>query len=668
MAVDLLRNRDPTSGLGSFDGKVAALAELRGENYFITTNVDYVPTLPSLKLPHALYLRSDMRYGTDDPTLWPQQWTERYCHLPLISRKGLRDGFDVMWWDPLPEDFVVGSTITHGLGRLHHRHIARFMPLVNKLVEDCEEYKRNAKAPPPSLLGELIQYMLLVIEQLQSLPTTFSKMTFSVTSLQRAFLELDALYLYMTEYKPRMENFMAAPAPGASIIASLSAFTTVPAVAQRLWCARIPFWFLRPTHVFDAENILAVVPLTEPTHIVPDIPYAKAPPVIYSGNSTTEKIDAIHRALTHTRWYRDPFELPDRLPSESRSPDISAPSPLIPAVLVASGSNPATEPTNLRFSPYPAKAVSKTPSKNTASSANAPRKKAATKTARDKFSTLTMEGMPPYIVAWAEALAHVDQSVTPFSSDPADRRYVLPEPALLVNTTPERRCKFLHHWNLLSDGFLFTLSQPEHTQPLSNQEWRDILEGHLTSRGSTGRTHKRSVGLEDRIRPALDACNLSSLEGFPVPSESVPVFSVSRTQEIVWEVAETGFRFEFSALDKRASKKDQLDYVKRCFAGGMLMGAPLALSKCGWASTDIRERQRYIIRTATLMLDWTTKSPLPNIIRRVADRHIWDGPELEALESAVCGYYTQAFWEYFGRAAVLPMRLEHDVEKEDGEI
>jgi hypothetical protein len=28
----------------------------------------------------------------------------------------------------------------------------------------------------------------------------------------------------------------------------------------------------------------------------------------------------------------------------------------------------------------------------------------------------------------------------------------------------------------------------------------------------------------------------------------------------------------------------------------------------------------------------------------------------------------QAFWEYFGRAAVLPMRLDHELEKEDGEI
>ncbi|KAJ7244573.1 hypothetical protein C8J57DRAFT_1191364 [Mycena rebaudengoi] len=432
---------------------------LGGEHYFITTNTNYVPALPSLKLPHAISLRSDMRYGTDDPTLWPQQWTERYCHLPLISRQQERNGLDVMWWDPRPEDLAVGSTITRGLGRLHPRHIARFMPHVNELVTKCEGYQRNAKIPPPALLGQLIQYMLMVMEQLQTLPTTYSKMTFGVTSLQRAFLELEALYLYMTIYKPRMDNFMSAPATGTIITPTIGAFTTIPAVAQQLWSARRPFWFLRPTHVFDAENILAVVPLTQPNHIVPVIPSAKAPPVVYSGNSTTEKIDAIHRAIAHTRWYRDPFEIPDHLPSESRPLDGSTPSPSIPAT--PSPSTPAA---------LVAGSSRSKPSNQKSRSTNTPAKNPA-KSERNKFSTIRVEGMPSYIAAWADALMRVDRAIEPFTSSPADRRYVLPEPALLVNTTAERRHKFVHHWDLLSDGFLFTLSQPDSMQPLSNQEY-----------------------------------------------------------------------------------------------------------------------------------------------------------------------------------------------------
>jgi hypothetical protein len=37
---------------------------------------------------------------------------------------------------------------------------------------------------------------------------------------------------------------------------------------------------------------------------------------------------------------------------------------------------------------------------------------------------------------------------------------------------------------------------------------------------------------------------------------------------------------------------------------------------------------------------------------------------MKDLENAVCCYYIQAFWEHFGRTAVLPMRLE----KEEGEL
>jgi hypothetical protein len=282
--------------------------------------------------------------------------------------------------------------------------------------------------------------------------------------------------------------------------------------------------------------------------------------------------------------------------------------------------------------------------------------------------------MPPSIVSWADALARVDQSIPPFTSDPADKCYVLPEPALLVNSTPDRRRKFLHHWNLFSDLFFYMLSQPGHTELLTVQEWRDVLEGLITKRGASGsRTNKRSMGVEERIQ-RLHAQQPEGprvvLDGLPVPTESLPEFSLEQTQEIVWQVAETSFRFEFCSLDRRASKKDRVDAVKACFAGGMLLGTPLEFSKHGWAATAIEERHRYVVRTATLMLDWTTKSPRPNIIRCVAERMPWSASLMQDLEKAVCVYYTQAFWEHFGRAAVLPLCLDHelDVEKEDGEL
>ncbi|KAJ7025009.1 hypothetical protein C8F04DRAFT_1269754 [Mycena alexandri] len=100
-----------------------------------------------------------------------------------------------------------------------------------------------------------------MLEQLQGLPTTFPKMSFLVTSLQRAFLELDALYEYMTVYKERMNNFFLGPSSDTALPQFEGAFTTEPAVVQQLSHTRIPVWFIRPTMVFDKENILDVVHL-----------------------------------------------------------------------------------------------------------------------------------------------------------------------------------------------------------------------------------------------------------------------------------------------------------------------------------------------------------------------------------------------------------------------
>jgi hypothetical protein len=45
--------------------------------------------------------------------------------------------------------------------------------------------------------------------------------------------------------------------------------------------------------------------------------------------------------------------------------------------------------------------------------------------------------MPPPIISMADGLALVDRSIIPYTSSDADKRYVLPEPALFVTCTPE---------------------------------------------------------------------------------------------------------------------------------------------------------------------------------------------------------------------------------------
>ncbi|KAJ7237593.1 hypothetical protein C8J57DRAFT_1529142 [Mycena rebaudengoi] len=567
----------------------------QGVDYFITTNTDYIPTLPSLKVPHVLFLCSDMRYGTDNPVLWPQEWTDDYCHFSAIAEPGLCPDIDVMWWDPSPADFEVGIS-----------------PPINQLMAQCTDMRKTSKVPP--LIGELINTVLMWVEQLQTLPSTYIKM--------------------------------------------------------QLFVACLPFWFLRPFYVIDAENILAIVELQEPTSIAG--PSTFAPPIVYSGNNTQEKMTAILHAAIQTPRYQDPFATGSSL---SSLPTPSSSTQLLSMQATASSSTSVAPSNNQqlqsRYRPYPANSPKKSgPPKQI--SAQSAAKGPAAKPQRDKFAYLAMDGMPPSIGAWAAALANINQSVVPFTSDPADKRYVLPEPALFVNSTPDRRRKFLHHWNLLSDLFIYMLSQQGHAELLSAQEWRDVLEGPIAKRGEAGsRTNRRSAGVEKHIQclntlqPEGPRANLANL---PVPLESLPEFSLEQTQEIIWQVAESSFHFEFCSLDRRASKMNQLDGVKVCFASGMLLGVPLEIGKRGWAAPAIKERHCYVLWTMTLMLDWTTKSACPNIIRRVADCLPWTPGTMQDLENAVCSYYTQAFWEYFGRAAVVPLRLEHELEKEEGEL
>jgi hypothetical protein len=53
-----------------------------------------------------------MRYGTDNPTLWPQQFSDFYCHLAVIAKKGMQPDLAAMLWDPSLQDFVVWSPVT----------------------------------------------------------------------------------------------------------------------------------------------------------------------------------------------------------------------------------------------------------------------------------------------------------------------------------------------------------------------------------------------------------------------------------------------------------------------------------------------------------------------------------------------------------------------------
>ncbi|KAJ7110836.1 hypothetical protein C8R43DRAFT_1139270 [Mycena crocata] len=99
-----------------------------------------------------------------------------------------------------------------------------------------------------------------------------------------------------------------------------------------------------------------------------------------------------------------------------------------------------------------------------------------------------------------------------------------------------------------------------------------------------------------------------------------------------------------------------------------MLQVPLEMSKRGLAAMELDERVRYVLRLTKLMMDWTTRSRRPAIINSSAAQLYQSPADMQALEKAVCRYYTQSFWEYYGRAAVIPLRLDHELTAEDVEM
>ncbi|KAF7337790.1 hypothetical protein MSAN_02253000 [Mycena sanguinolenta] len=609
----LMANRVEFRPLGALDGRVAAYVELGRTPYFITTHANYVPLLPQID-PKQIVLRRDMRYGHDDPVLWPQLYSDAFCHLAAIPKAPTsaydRAKIGVMWWNPTPKDFVCpasGLTLTCGLGRLSYHRLLELCQAVNALFEEYGRYLQSlpSHTPPTPLFPQLVQTLCLSLERL-TIPTTYTRMQLGVVAVQREYLELTGLLRYMTKYKPRMDGLSDPDANPANPDDCLGCFTDDPRVAQIFWKACLPCWFIRPLQAFANENILKIVVPFVATDFLEMVPADGFPPV-----PTTDRLE-------------------DRLP----------PVLLHLQILVRYSSRARVGGAARGLNPYAAaRALAKAQKEAKGPNPNA-------KTARDKFMPLDRPEMPSTITAWAAALAAIDRSCPPSCGADLPQRYVLPEPVLLVSPEDElRRRTYYHHYRLMRDALMFRLADP--TVPpvlLSTQEWRDVLQGKVIAQGKAGtRAQQRSATVEDLLRPAFEACGIDALTEFPVPPNAVPPIHPHSAKELLWELAEMNFRYEFLALDASASGLDRPDECRRCFAGNGLIGLDFRESQRGLAAAAVMDRLPYLLCAAGLCAIE------------------WDAREVRLLERQVATFYAQSFYEVFGRAAVIPMRLEHEI-------
>ena len=133
-------------------------------------------------------------------------------------------------------------------------------------------------------------------------------------------------------------------------------------------------------------------------------------------------------------------------------------------------------------------------------------------------------------------------------------------------------------------------------------------------------------------------------------------------EEILWELAELNFRFELLALDSRASSmvdNDRYKLVGECFpgcaSGISLLIADLGAANHGLASTNWEERSQYLMALKRLMMTWW--GDIPSII--LVEKYKWKEHDIRDLEDAITSFYTQSFYRFFRRAAIVPCHLSH---------
>ena len=303
--------------------------------------------------------------------------------------------------------------------------------------------------------------------------------------------------------------------------------------------------------------------------------------------------------------------------------------------------------------------------------------KSSTGAGRNKYIEDPNPLIPPAIDAWRNALARVDtdpKNQAGCFSRPTDAGYAFPEPGIIYGgQSAERQAKLLLGWLRQRPAMIYRLtSSASSARVLSNQSWRTMLTYgdtpvSLESREQT-KSASRRVDMRQLLGNCLDESGLELVAGTDhlfwckqeLSTGTLP--STDICQEILWELYELNFRFELLALHHRAQllvndTPEQQDCVLACFPGhGPLLVADCSLANKGLAAPSITERAPYLLALKRLMRGWKGNVPV-QVSSDEKPIEQYSTVELTALERAVARFYTQSFFNFFGRAAILPHGL-----------
>ncbi|KAJ3475062.1 hypothetical protein NLI96_g12084 [Meripilus lineatus] len=498
-------------------------------------------------------VRSDGRFGVEDPIQWPQLFSRMYSHYPLILRRPAdpNDDRQPIWFKPSPYDFIpIHGSVVSCLGTLAHEPRERLGVLVEAMSSRISSFVQGQKEPPKYI--NFCNLSMRAAFSCLTFPSTYRDLVVQVANVQRYWLESNAMLEYMGNHNKRF--LLQATGPPLPVdLSFMGTYTADPVAAFKLFAAGIPVWLIRASAAIPSDVCVAnLVSLSRPEDVeVKTIGFGQ---LVYFGHVGEQHHAAVIAANANQP---SPSQLAQATTSSSYRASGSKPSSSQKVVKAPSLSQARHSQAPYRRDKRPSRA---TPAEVAVSQ-------------RDKFVEETHPLFPPTIPVWTECLAQVDRQVP--TSERMD--YFVPEPALLVGPSirPPKSRYFRNWLKGPADGATHTAKQKAEVLALF-----------------------KAISSEDQIDTSH---NEVEFYGKSFPTDPL---ETRLCQQVVWEVFEMGFRLELWALDKHICPSSsetphgeqineylRLDLISKIFGGaGHIRLASLPTGDCGLTAMDIRDR------------------------------------------------------------------------------
>jgi len=256
--------------------------------------------------------------------------------------------------------------------------------------------------------------------------------------------------------------------------------------------------------------------------------------------------------------------------------------------------------------------------------------------------------------------------------------YVL-EPGLFLSVQkPDTQQCYFVNWLRCRNLLVYRLSSADFdAPPIPNSAWRTLLGGSLDDLfqmpSSSVETLTKAAHHQLDIQKLLGHCR----QEIPMGSEYAVSDVTWRGQtydpgfflpddvkrDVLYDLYETGFYFDLVSLEDSANCSNmdphlRMELVQSCFPPhfGPQIPAELRFANCGLLAPLIQHHLPYLLAMRTLVMGWhaSPRRPLPLEMQISKPSEQYTESEAVRLEKAITEYITQAFWDYFGHAMIVP--------------